>query len=97
MLIANDPKHAYTFGSGTMDFVEAQNGNYQRKTLPVADIDEKLVRKQLKESYTKIMNHEFTGCGEEDCKWCNFVNEVSDLETPLATATNEEEEESLLG
>ena len=38
--------------------------------------DISIVKKQVKDTYAKIMKHEFTlGCGEEDCKWCNFVKE----------------------
>jgi len=32
------------------------------------------VRQQIKDTYSRIMNHEFDrGCGEEDCHWCNFA------------------------
>jgi DNA helicase-2/ATP-dependent DNA helicase PcrA len=34
------------------------------------------VKQLLQESYAKIRAHEFyTGCGEPNCEWCNFVRE----------------------
>ena len=36
--------------------------------------DEMLVRSWIKETYDKIMKHDFyEGCGEPSCTWCNFV------------------------
>ncbi|MBV6655932.1 MAG: hypothetical protein KI786_19325, partial [Mameliella sp.] len=34
------------------------------------------VRKMITEVYDAIRAHDFyTGCGEPDCPWCNFVNQ----------------------
>ena len=37
-----------------------------------ADIE--TVKQQLTQVWQKIQAHDFyTGCGKEDCHWCNFV------------------------
>ncbi len=47
--------------------------------LPVAELtfnatDTQKVRKMIRETYAAIQAHDFyTGCGEPDCPWCNFV------------------------
>ena len=36
--------------------------------------DEEIVRGQLRDAYSRIMNHEFSqGCGKPECHWCNFA------------------------
>jgi len=63
--------------SGEIDFLlkdEKKAKDFVKKKILVTKEDITIVKKQIKETYTKIINHEFTeGCGEEDCVWCNFV------------------------
>lgn len=43
--------------------------------LPITQGDVATVRNEIRSTYNSIINHEFTkGCGQEDCKWCNFQN-----------------------
>ncbi|MEM9822415.1 MAG: ATP-dependent DNA helicase [Bacteroidota bacterium] len=50
------------------------NGHFPRKAIKYEASEVAQVRKIVKESYTKIKNHEFyEGCGEKNCPWCNFV------------------------
>ena len=60
---------------GMFDFVQKnKDGEYKQVVVPVFPADEEIVRMQLKNAYTKIMNHEFDrGCGKETCHWCNFA------------------------
>jgi len=60
---------------GAFDFVQKnKNGTYTQIVVPVYTQDEEMVRKQLKDVYGSIMNHEFDrGCGKETCHWCNFA------------------------
>lgn len=60
---------------GMFDFVQkSKDGKYKPVTVPVFPEDEEIVRSQVKDSYTRIMNHEFDrGCGKETCHWCNFA------------------------
>ncbi|MBI4930231.1 MAG: ATP-dependent helicase [Bacteroidetes bacterium] len=63
--------------SGEIDFLlkdEKKTKDFVKVKLVVSKEDIAIVKKQIKDTYTKIMNHEFTqGCGEEDCVWCRFV------------------------
>jgi len=60
---------------GMFDFIQkSKTGEYKQVVVPVYAQDEDVVRKQIKDVYTRIMNHEFDrGCGEETCHWCNFA------------------------
>jgi len=77
LLLFGDNRLNKPMRKGVMDFVEAQkDGRFQKREFEVEDFEIEIVGQQLKETYQKIKNHEFTeGCGEENCKWCNFVNE----------------------
>ena len=34
------------------------------------------MKAQIADTWEKIQEHDFyTGCGKEDCDWCNFVKE----------------------
>jgi len=47
---------------------------------------------QIRETWDKIQAKDFyTGCGKEDCHWCNFVKT-----NELAVAMHEQEEEDNL-
>ena len=63
--------------SGVMDFVEkTKEGKFYRRKFEVEPFEMEIVGDQLTDTYEKIKKHEFTtGCEEENCKWCNFVNE----------------------
>ena len=77
LLLRGDDRLKQSMRSGSMDFVEKQkDGRFQRRKFEVEEFEMEIVGKQLVDSYKSIQNHEFTkGCGEENCKWCNFVNE----------------------
>ncbi len=77
LLLRGEDRLRQSMRSGVMDFVEKQkDGRFQRRKFEVEEFEMEIVGKQLVDSYTKIKNHEFSiGCGEENCKWCNFVNE----------------------
>lgn len=61
---------------GIFDYIEKseEKKEFVRHKIIITPDDVKVVRNQIKDSYQKIMNHEFTqGCNEEKCQWCNFV------------------------
>ncbi len=76
LLIDNYPFNAWKMVEGIFDFIEKNEDTdsfVRHKVLITAD-DVKFVRTQIKDTYSKIMNHEFAqGCNEEKCQWCNFV------------------------
>lgn len=75
LLLENYEDRNWKVSTGVFDFVQkSKSGEYKQKTVPVFAQDEEVVRKQLKDAYTGIMNHEFDkGCGKEECHWCNFA------------------------
>lgn len=69
------PARGWTMTAGMFDFIEKnKKGEFVRYTVPIDDGSVTTVKQQIKEVYGKIMNKDFdTGCGKEDCTWCNFV------------------------
>jgi len=89
LLLNGDDRLKQPMRKGVMDFVEAQkDGRFQRREFTVEGFEVDIVGDQLKSVYDKIKNHEFDkGCGDEQCKWCNFVNE----NMPVSALTVEED------
>lgn len=86
LLIENAPDRRWRVRIGMFDFVEPgrKTGEYKQIYVPVYEADEAVVRAQLRDAYSRIMNHEFhTGCGKEDCHWCQFARSY-DLVRPGA-------------
>ena len=55
----------------------------------ISPADITTVTQQIVSTWEKIQNHEFyTGCGKEDCHWCEFVKTNN-----LAIAIHEQEDE----
>ncbi|MBC7552412.1 MAG: ATP-dependent helicase [Taibaiella sp.] len=75
LLIENYEEKNWKVSLGKFDYIQkSKTGAYKQIIVPVFLQDEEVVRKQLKDSYEAIMAHEFdTGCGKEDCHWCNFA------------------------
>lgn len=58
--------------------------------------EEGIVRAQIKDTWHKIQQHDFyTGCGEENCQWCNFVKEHKLYHDLKELDTDENEENDL--
>lgn len=76
LLIEHYQDRNWKVNMGMFDYVEKskKTNEYKRIFIPMFPQDEETVLKQLKDSYSRIMNHEFNkGCGKEDCYWCNFA------------------------
>lgn len=56
-------------------YVESKDdGGFDIKKVNVLPEHEAFVGEQIKDTWKKIQAHDFyTGCGKEDCKWCEFV------------------------
>lgn len=67
----------YSVVKTVFQFVEPNEDNdYVSHDIIATADDLGTVRTQIKDTWLKIQNHEFyTGCGKEDCNWCNFVKE----------------------
>lgn len=63
--------------SGEISYLEPDNrGEHISKTVVYEPDDVKLVREMMRTTYDNIVNHKFEeGCGEENCAWCQFLNE----------------------
>ena len=77
LLLNGDDRLRQPMRAGIMDFVEmSKEGKFYRRKFEVELFEMEIVGDQLTSTYASIKNHEFTkGCEEENCKWCNFVNE----------------------
>ncbi len=78
LLLENSDDKRWLVKMGMFDYIQKGNksNEYKRVFVPVYAQDEEIVRRQLKDAYSRIMNHEFdTGCGKEDCHWCNFARQ----------------------
>ncbi|MCW3123958.1 MAG: ATP-dependent helicase [Flavipsychrobacter sp.] len=75
LILENMEDRQFSVSLGMFDFVQkGKDGKYKPVTVPVFEDDEEIVRGQVKDTYNKIMNHEYDrGCGKETCHWCNFA------------------------
>ena len=80
--------------STEFDFVEPDKKKEYRKMKVMIDAeDTTTVTQQIVQTWQKIQNREFyTGCGQPDCHWCNFVK-TNNLAIALHEIGAEEEEE----
>jgi DNA helicase II / ATP-dependent DNA helicase PcrA len=80
--------------STEFDFIEPVDKKYKKQKVYITPQDEATVTAQISDTWNRIQQHDFyTGCGKEDCHWCNFVK-TNKLDQRLL-ATEEEESSSL--
>jgi DNA helicase-2/ATP-dependent DNA helicase PcrA len=84
----------WTVSGVEFDFVEPdKKKQYRKERISISSIDIDLVKEQIKTTWNKIQQKDFyTGCGKEDCHWCNFVK-TNKLAIALHELKDEEEEE----
>lgn len=88
LLLDGDKKHNWNMREGTIDFVEMDQDKFIQKSFAITQEYLDIVGSQLVESYQQIKAHVFTpGCGEDDCKWCNFVAR----NMPVSTLVSDDE------
>jgi DNA helicase-2/ATP-dependent DNA helicase PcrA len=93
ILIDNIDDKDWKVVSSEFDFVEPdKNKGYQKRKIFIEPEDIGIVKQQLTEVWNKIQARDFyTGCGKEDCTWCNFVKE-NKLAIALHDIIEEEQE-----
>ncbi|HEY5464432.1 MAG TPA: ATP-dependent DNA helicase [Hanamia sp.] len=93
ILIDNMDGKDWKVASSEFDFVEPdKNKGYQKRKIFIERADIETVKQQLTEVWNKIQARDFyTGCGKEDCYWCNFVKE-NKLAIALHDIIEEEQE-----
>jgi DNA helicase-2/ATP-dependent DNA helicase PcrA len=77
LLVESQPFNKRVVNEGVFEYIEksAKNLDYGHKVF-ILPADEETVLQQIKESYVRIKNLEFTkGCGKETCTWCNFIRD----------------------
>jgi DNA helicase-2/ATP-dependent DNA helicase PcrA len=77
LLIDNYEQKDWNVISTEFDFVEPdKKKEYRKEKVIITPADTETVKQQITEAWHKIQNKEFyTGCGKEDCHWCNFVKD----------------------
>jgi DNA helicase-2/ATP-dependent DNA helicase PcrA len=93
ILIDNMEGKDWKVVSSEFDFVEPdKTKGYQKRKIFIEPADITTVKQQISEVWNKIQAHDFyTGCGKEDCYWCNFVKE-NKLSIALHDIIEEEQE-----
>ncbi len=77
LLIDNYEQKDWKVISTEFDFVEPdKKREYRKEKIVITPADTETVKQQVKDTWAKIQARDFyTGCGKEDCHWCNFVKE----------------------
>ena len=90
ILVDNYNQKDWKVISSEFDFIEPdKKKNYRKEKLVITPADTTAVTAQIVTVWEKIQDHDFyTGCGKEDCHWCEFVKTNN-----LAVALHEIEEE----
>ena len=90
ILVDNYEQKSWKVVSTEFDFIEPdKKKNYRKEKIVITPADITTVTEQITSTWEKIQNREFyTGCGKEDCHWCNFVKT-----NKLAVALHDVEEE----
>lgn len=92
ILVDND-RNKWQTASVEFDFIEPdKKGEYFRKKIIVQPADVETVTQQITQVWNKVRQRDFyTGCGKEDCHWCNFIRDNS-LAVAWHELKNEEDE-----
>lgn len=89
LLIDNYEQKDWRVISTEFDFVEPdKKKEYRKEKIVITPADTETVKQQVTDTWAKIQARDFyTGCGKEDCHWCNFVKD-----NQLAVSLHEIEE-----
>ena len=93
ILLNHHPKN-WEVTSAEFDFVEPNKKKlFEKIAIGITDADITTVSQQIQMVWDKIQNKDFyTGCGKEDCHWCNFVK-TNELAVALHEIKSESESE----
>lgn len=98
ILIDNDPRLPWKTVSAEFDFIEPdkKTGEFRKEKIVITPDDQAIVSRQIADTHKRILNHEFTGCGKDDCEWCSFVKNHYRLENELGVPEAMEAEDEPL-
>jgi len=96
ILLNHHPKN-WQVSSAEFDFVEPnKKKEFEKIAITISEADMTTVSQQIQLVWEKIQNKDFyTGCGKEECHWCNFVK-TNELAVALhdIQADSEEDEKN---
>ena len=94
ILVDNYESKQWNVVSTEFDFIEPdKKKNYQKMKVVITHEDITTVKQQIKTVWEKIQQRDFyTGCGKEDCHWCNFVK-TNNMAVALHEIETEDAEE----
>jgi DNA helicase-2/ATP-dependent DNA helicase PcrA len=77
LLIDNYEQKDWKVISSEFDFIEPdKKGVFHKDKIVISPADTETVKQQISETWIKIQNKDFyTGCGKDDCQWCNFARD----------------------
>jgi DNA helicase-2/ATP-dependent DNA helicase PcrA len=92
ILVDNYEQRQWQVVSTEFDFIEPDKKKiYRKEKVVIKPEDTEIVMDQVKDTWEKIQAREFyTGCGKEDCHWCDFVK-TNNLAIALHDPEDEEE------
>lgn len=93
LLVDNEPSKNWNVVSTEFDFVEPdpKTGQFHKEKVVITPDDLETVRQQIKETYAKIQNLEFSqGCNDPGCQWCNFLKNNFSLDPDLISTVQDE-------
>ena len=90
ILVDNYEQKDWKVISTEFDFVEPdKKKEYRKVKIVISPQDIETVKHQIQDTWEKIQDRQFyTGCGKQDCHWCNFVKD-----NKLTVALHDIEEE----
>lgn len=92
LLIDQYEQRGWKVLSTEFDFIEPdRKKNFQREKVVITPDDTEMLTQQITEVWQKIQQRDFyTGCGKEDCRWCNFAKDYK----MVITGDDADEEEN---
>ncbi|MEJ7611396.1 MAG: ATP-dependent DNA helicase [Ferruginibacter sp.] len=92
ILLDNYDQKDWQVVSTEFDFIEPDKKKaYRKEKIVITPEDTDIVKEQIATVWEKIQAKDFyTGCGKEDCHWCNFVKQ-NELAVELHEIEEEEE------
>ncbi|MEM6768941.1 MAG: PD-(D/E)XK nuclease family protein, partial [Bacteroidota bacterium] len=94
LLYDNQPGNIRRVKEGKISFLLVNTeGEQPEASVSMGPKDQKALRNILREAWDGIQAQEFTGCGEEDCDWCRFVQDLRE-EAPLGREVDEVDDNS---
>ncbi|MGN6618043.1 MAG: ATP-dependent helicase [Ilyomonas sp.] len=96
ILIDNYEQRQWQVVSSEFDFIEPdKKKDYKKRKVIITPEDITTVKQQIISVWNKIQQHDFyTGCGKDDCHWCNFVK-TNNMVVALHDLNVEEEEQTI--